>query len=201
MVSVSAQAAPLTAQTGTKAAESQPVRDWSLRGATYNDDFLRTTFDELLATSTDAPPEQRLVMYAADDDQEIKTDLGVFRKRLDPRRNTKPKKPEVRNAHPSPPPRCAHRVEDCLRPASERKDGKEMWVRGKASSLLAPPPPPPPPRSSLPRLLQRSSPPPLPRRSSKCALLLTPRASTSRRFETPPNASCSSSCRRATTRS
>lgn len=107
MVSVSAQAAPLTAQTGTKAAESQPVRDWSLRGATYNDDFLRTTFDELLATSTDAPPEQRLVMYAADDDQEIKTDLGVFRKRLDPRRNTKPKKPEVRNAHPStPPPLC-----------------------------------------------------------------------------------------------
>jgi len=68
------------------------IRHWSLRPAQQNDSFLRATFESVLAESAAAPPDQRLVMYDANDGVPSEP-LGVYRKRLDPRRNTKPKKP------------------------------------------------------------------------------------------------------------
>ena len=59
-----------------------------------NDAFLRETFRALVEESELAPPEDRLVMYDACDAHEIKEAVGPFRKRLDDRRNTKPKKPD-----------------------------------------------------------------------------------------------------------
>lgn len=61
-----------------------------------NDKMLRELFDDCLQTSAALPPAERLIMYDACDDQEIVVPLGpCMRKRLDPRRNTKPKKPDV----------------------------------------------------------------------------------------------------------
>ena len=59
-----------------------------------SDSFLRTTFAELLKESEGKPLEERLIAYDACDDQEVKAPVGMFRKRLDSRRNTKPKKPD-----------------------------------------------------------------------------------------------------------
>ena len=62
-----------------------------------NTEFLRNTFSDLVRTSAALPPEERLVMYDACDEHEVKAPLGAgpFRKRLDARRNTKPKKPDA----------------------------------------------------------------------------------------------------------
>jgi len=59
-----------------------------------NDAFLRETFEGLVAESASVVPESRLVMYDACDEHEIKESVGPFRKRLDDRRNAKPKKPD-----------------------------------------------------------------------------------------------------------
>jgi len=73
-----------------------PVSNWALRSARSNSDFLRQTFMGLVAESALLPPEQRLVMYDACDEHEVVCDLGgTLRKRLDARRNTKPKKPDA----------------------------------------------------------------------------------------------------------
>lgn len=69
---------------------------WSLRKSAENDTELRRAFNELLAESAAAPPEQRLIMYDACDEREVRAPLGpCFRKRLDARRNTNPKKAEA----------------------------------------------------------------------------------------------------------
>lgn len=70
------------------------THNWALRPVVCNDFFLRHTFSELLKSSAQAKEEDRLVMYDACDEHEIKQSVGVFRKRLDARRNTKPKKPD-----------------------------------------------------------------------------------------------------------
>jgi len=66
--------------------------NWALRVPYQNDSFLRVSFDRLLDESSSLPIELRLVAYDACDNHEIKAQLGIFRKRLDARRNTKPKK-------------------------------------------------------------------------------------------------------------
>lgn len=73
----------------------KPIHDWCLRSVASNDYFLRESFSGLLTSSALLPPEQRLIMYDACDDQEVRAPLGIFRKRLDARRNTKPKKPDI----------------------------------------------------------------------------------------------------------
>ena len=76
------------------AASSSAVSDWSLRSPAANDALLRESFLRVLAESRDSPPEQKLVMYDACDAGAVEQALGPFlRKRLDARRNTKPKKP------------------------------------------------------------------------------------------------------------
>jgi len=60
----------------------------------HNDTFLRQSFRDLVDESAGLPPDQRLVMYDACDVQEVKAAIGPYRKRLDSRRNTKPKKPD-----------------------------------------------------------------------------------------------------------
>merc|ERR1712113_41600 len=64
-------------------------------GAKHNDSALRTTWISLVQESAALPHDQRLIMYDACDDQEVRAPLGKFRKRLDARRNTKPKKPDA----------------------------------------------------------------------------------------------------------
>jgi len=73
----------------------QPVYDWHLRSVGSNDFFLRDSFDRLLAMSATLPPDERVIMYDACDDHEVFEQIGIFRKRLDARRNTKPKKPDA----------------------------------------------------------------------------------------------------------
>ena len=71
----------------------QIMQEWSLRPAAANDQLLRSRFNSVLEESKDLPAEERLIMYDACDDQEVRAPLGhIFRKRLDARRNTKPKK-------------------------------------------------------------------------------------------------------------
>mmetsp|Transcript_64745 Transcript_64745/g.107587 ORF Transcript_64745/g.107587 Transcript_64745/m.107587 type:complete len:420 (-) Transcript_64745:417-1676(-) len=68
---------------------------WKDRSAAVNDQCLRSAFCSVLAESAVLPPSERLIMYDACEG-EIKESLGSFnRKRLDPRRNTKPKKPDA----------------------------------------------------------------------------------------------------------
>jgi hypothetical protein len=69
---------------------SQIITDWSVRGTAANDFLLRTTFTKVLQESLRSEPADRLVMYDAVDDGEVRTSLGAFRKRYDPRRGTKP---------------------------------------------------------------------------------------------------------------
>jgi len=71
------------------------VTDWRLRSAAENDQRLRDSFQAVLVESAAAPPDERLIMYDACDEHEVKAPLGRFRKRLDARRNTKPKKPDA----------------------------------------------------------------------------------------------------------
>lgn len=74
------------------------VYNWSLRSTAANDFFLRQSFNELLRSSSKLPPAERLIMYDACDEYEVREQLGhVFRKRLDARRNTKPKKPNTQH--------------------------------------------------------------------------------------------------------
>ena len=73
---------------------SQVVTTWSLRAPRANATFLRAAFRAVVDESSQLPPDQRLIMYDACDDQEIVANLGsCLRKRIDGRRNTKPKKP------------------------------------------------------------------------------------------------------------
>jgi len=66
---------------------------WAKRPAAVNDALLRNAFQRVLRESEGLPPEQRLIMYDAVDENEVRAPLGAhFRKRLDARRNTKPKK-------------------------------------------------------------------------------------------------------------
>lgn len=58
-----------------------------------NDSTLREAFREVLVESALLPPEERLIMYdACDEGEAARAPLGAMRKRLDSRRNTKPKK-------------------------------------------------------------------------------------------------------------
>jgi len=70
------------------------VEDWAERSCEANDRCLQDLFRTVLATSAQLPPEQRLVMYDGSDEAARAT-LGPLRKRLDARRNTKPKKAAV----------------------------------------------------------------------------------------------------------
>lgn len=77
-------------------APGRVVYNWSLRPTSVNDFFLRDSFNALLKSSAALPPDQRLIMYDACDEHEVREPLGpYFRKRLDARRNTKPKKPDA----------------------------------------------------------------------------------------------------------
>jgi len=80
---------------GNDAPESSVIHNWALRHVQTNDSLLRTSFLRVLAESECAPPHEKLVMYDACDDSEVAAPLGNFRKRLDARRNTKPKKPDA----------------------------------------------------------------------------------------------------------
>ena len=71
---------------------SSTMHGWSLRPAAVNDASLRSAFMDVLVESESAPPEEKLIMYDACDDSEVRAQLGPVRKRLDARRNTKPKK-------------------------------------------------------------------------------------------------------------
>lgn len=77
------------------AAATKEVHNWCLRSTSSNDFFLRESFNLLLRSSAELPPDQRLIMYDACDDKEVRKQLGFFRKRIDARRNTKPKKPDA----------------------------------------------------------------------------------------------------------
>ena len=68
------------------------ISDWAHRPAAANDLMLRRSFLGVLAESQNSPPEEKLVMYDACDEEEVTESLGAVRKRLDARRNTKPKK-------------------------------------------------------------------------------------------------------------
>ena len=73
---------------------SQVVTSWSLRPPRANAAFLREAFRAVVAESSQLPPDKRLIMYDACDDQAVVAILGpCLRKRIDARRNTKPKKP------------------------------------------------------------------------------------------------------------
>lgn len=75
--------------------EPRPVvEDWAGRSCEANDRCLQELFRTVLATSAQLPPDQRLVMYDGSDEAARAT-LGPLRKRLDARRNTKPKKAAV----------------------------------------------------------------------------------------------------------
>jgi len=76
------------------AAPTKEVHNWTLRSIQSNDFFLRESFNLLLRASAELPPEERLIMYDACDETEVREQLGCFRKRIDARRNTKPKKPD-----------------------------------------------------------------------------------------------------------
>ena len=73
------------------------IHNWSLRPPAANDYLLRISFRRLLDESNQAATDaERLVMYDATDEGEVRQALGMgFRRRLDARRSTKPKKPEA----------------------------------------------------------------------------------------------------------
>lgn len=68
------------------------THNWALRLPEHNDFFLRASFQRLIEESADLSIEHRLIAYDACDEYEVKAKLGMCRKRLDARRNTKPKK-------------------------------------------------------------------------------------------------------------
>jgi len=78
------------------ACEDRIMYNWSLRSTVANDFLLRENFRRVLESSARATcDDERLVMYDPSDELEVRQQLGVFRKRLDARRNTKPKKPDA----------------------------------------------------------------------------------------------------------
>jgi ATP adenylyltransferase/5',5'''-P-1,P-4-tetraphosphate phosphorylase II len=81
-------------KTSMVASTSQYAMTTEMTGTTReNDEWLRDAFDALVSESAELPPDQRLIMYDAVDESEVRELMGlVFRKRLDARRNTKPKK-------------------------------------------------------------------------------------------------------------
>eukprot|EP00908_Phaeocystis_cordata_P013142 Transcript_24174.p3 GENE.Transcript_24174~~Transcript_24174.p3 ORF type:complete len:180 (-),score=74.64 Transcript_24174:118-657(-) len=82
--------------TPPETAPMQPREDWVERSPTQNDSCLRELFHTVLKASALLPPEERLVMYdACDEGEAARAPLGPLRKRLDSRRNTKPKKAAV----------------------------------------------------------------------------------------------------------
>jgi len=90
-------AAPLPAgsESEPKEARTAAATPWCLRTTAMNDQTLRDAFTTVLNLSATLDPQDRLIMYDARDENEIATDLSPgLRKRLDPRRNTKPKKPD-----------------------------------------------------------------------------------------------------------
>lgn len=76
------------------ASEEGVTTTWASRSVAANDQFLRGAFLGLLEESAAVPPDQRLIMYDAVDETEVRESVGLFRKRIDARRNTKPKKPD-----------------------------------------------------------------------------------------------------------
>ena len=83
----------LTDLPGRPLDSSQVVTSWSLRPPRANAAFLREVFCAVVAESSLLPPDQRLIMYDACDNQEVVANLGpCLRKRLDARRGTKPSK-------------------------------------------------------------------------------------------------------------
>mmetsp|Transcript_23106 Transcript_23106/g.66204 ORF Transcript_23106/g.66204 Transcript_23106/m.66204 type:complete len:380 (-) Transcript_23106:462-1601(-) len=85
------------------AATPEALRGWRLRAPQENDAALRASFSTVLRASAALPPDRRLVMYDADDGGARSAPLegpalppasSPFRKRLDARRNAKPKKPD-----------------------------------------------------------------------------------------------------------
>jgi len=66
------------------------IRGWHLRPAAQNDAALRNAFCSVLEASALLPPDQRLIMYDAEDGGAISEPLGgpFLRKRLDARRNS-----------------------------------------------------------------------------------------------------------------
>ena len=60
-----------------------------------NDFSLLMLFKKLVELSAPLPPEERVVMYDACDEQEVSEPLGFFRRRLDARRNKKPRQAAV----------------------------------------------------------------------------------------------------------
>ena len=76
----------------TAAAAAAP---WCLRPTSLNDATLRDAFTTVRNLSATLEPQDRLIMYDAADEGEISVPLALgIRKRLDARRNTKPKKPD-----------------------------------------------------------------------------------------------------------
>ena len=72
------------------------VSNWGSRPGAVNDAMLRDAFNALLTESAALPPDARLIMYDAVDEHEVRAPLGAhFVKRIDARRNTKPKKPDA----------------------------------------------------------------------------------------------------------
>jgi len=86
-----------SASSGTSSPSSSRAicSTWPMRSSAVNDHVLRSSFKRLLDESAEAPPDQKLIMYDANDEYEVRKQMGIFRKRLDARRNTKPKKPNT----------------------------------------------------------------------------------------------------------
>ena len=93
-----AAAAPLPPDTEEGATDEPTVGSgtpWNLRPTSLNNQTLRDAFTSALRTSAQLAPQDRLIQYDACDESEISIPLALgARKRLDPRRNTKPKKPD-----------------------------------------------------------------------------------------------------------
>ena len=76
--------------------ERETAQNYQLpSSAVVDDKTLRDAFTSVLELSASLDPDERLIMYDACDEGEISIPLAYgVRKRLDPRRNTKPKKPD-----------------------------------------------------------------------------------------------------------
>ena len=63
------------------------ITSWARPNPAANDAYLRSAFQRVLDESKMVPPEERLIMYDACDEGEVKEPLGAhFRRRLDARR-------------------------------------------------------------------------------------------------------------------
>ena len=96
MSGIETQAAEALANTQEPVQEKSVIYNWALRPVVENDALLRQSFLDVLEESNAVPPHEKLIMYDACDESEVRAPVGnVFRKRLDARRNTKPKKPDA----------------------------------------------------------------------------------------------------------